>query len=364
MSCSAPDYLDEEETRMTGSATKILVVGPSWVGDMVMSQSLYIYLRQSRPGVEIDVLAPPPWSEPILARMPEVNRAITMPLGHGELGLGKRCRLGAQLRAENYQQAILLSNSLKSALTPWFARIPRRTGWRGEMRYGLLNDMRKLDEAAMPLMVERFLALGGERGAALPGTIPAPRLHVDPLRAEACAVGFGLAPDKPVLALCPGAEFGPAKCWPVEYYIDIAQQYLERGWQVALYGSANDRPVTHRIWQQCGAHPLCFDLAGRTELAEAVDLLSRSALVLSNDSGLMHIASALDRPLLVIYGATSASFTPPLSEKADVITPDIDCAPCFQRECPLGHHRCMRDTLPGLVAAKLDALMAGSRELQ
>ena len=348
---------------MTGPAAKILVVGPSWIGDMVMSQSLYIYLRQSRPGVVIDVLAPP-WSEPILARMPEVNRTITIPVGHGALGLGKRRRLAVQLRAENYQQAILLSNSAKSALIPWLARIPRRTGWRGEMRYVLLNDMRKLDEAALPLMVERFLALGGERGAPLPGTIPAPRLHVDTAQVEACRASFGLAPDKPVLALCPGAEFGPAKCWPVEYYVEIARQYLERGWQVALYGSANDRAVTGRIWQQCGAHALCFDLAGRTGLAEAVDLLSLSALVLSNDSGLMHIASSLGLPLLVIYGPTSASFTPPLSEYADVIMPDIDCAPCFQRECPLGHHRCMRDTLPAQVAAKLDALVAGSRELQ
>ncbi|MBE9537818.1 MAG: lipopolysaccharide heptosyltransferase II [Proteobacteria bacterium] len=342
---------------MTTAATKILVVGPSWVGDMVMSQSLYIYLQQSRPGVEIDVLAPA-WSEPILARMPEVRRAIATPLMHGELGIGKRRKLGRELRGQQYQQAILLPNSLKSALIPFFSGVPQRTGWRGEMRYGLLNDIRKLDEEALPLMVQRFVALGQAPGEALPTEIPPPALVVDSVQAEACRTRFGLAPDKPILALCPGAEFGPAKCWPTSYYADIAQRYLDRGWQIALYGSANDKPVTGQILAQCKGNPLCFDLAGRTELAEAVDLLSLSTAVLSNDSGLMHIASALGCALLVIYGATSAGFTPPLSQNAQVIEPDIDCAPCFQRECPLGHHRCMKDSLPEQVAAKLDALLA------
>jgi heptosyltransferase-2 len=340
---------------MSGKAEKILIVGPSWVGDMVMAQSLFIQLQQSRPGVEIDVLAPP-WSEPILARMPQLNKAIATPLAHGELSLGKRRQLGRELRAQNYQQAILLPNSLKSALIPYFANIPRRTGWRGEMRYGLLNDIRKLDEAALPLMVQRFVALGQEAEMPLPADIPPPQLVVDSGLAESCRRKFGLADDKPILALCPGAEFGAAKCWPAEYYADIAQRYLERGWQIALYGSANDRDVTGKIRAACKEHPQCFDLAGHTELAEAVDLLSLSAAVLSNDSGLMHIASALGRPLLVIYGATSASFTPPLSSRAQVMAPDIDCAPCFKRECPLGHHRCMRDTLPEQVAAKLDQM--------
>ena len=342
---------------MSTAAKKVLVVGPSWVGDMVMSQSLFIYLKQNRPGVQIDVLAPS-WSEPILARMPEVDRAIASPLAHGELGIGKRRQLGRELRRENYEQAILLPNSLKSALIPYFSGIAQRTGWRGEMRYGLLNDMRKLDELALPLMVQRFLALAQPPGESLPKDIPPPALAVDPVQAEACRSRFGLDRDKPVLALCAGAEFGPAKCWPTAYYADIARRYLDRGWQVALYGSANDKTVTAQIWKDSGGNARCFDLAGATALAEAVDLLSLSAAVVSNDSGLMHIASALGCPLLVIYGATSASFTPPLSSQAQVMMPDIDCAPCFERECPLGHHRCMRDTLPEQVAAKLDTLLA------
>ncbi|MCL4105993.1 UNVERIFIED_CONTAM: hypothetical protein GTU68_058299 [Idotea baltica] len=329
---------------------------------MVMSQSLYIYLQQQHPGIVIDVLAPA-WSEPILARMPEVNRTIVAPLAHGELGLAKRRQLGRELREQHYDQAILLPNSLKSSLIPFFAKIPLRTGWRGEMRYGLLNDLRRLDESVFPLMVERFVSLGQVAGMPLPAVIPPPFLTVDPVMAEACRDKFGLDSAKPILALCPGAEFGSAKCWPVEYYGQIAREYLDKGWQIVLYGSANDVAVTESISLACSQAPLCFNLAGKTELAEAVDLLSLSAAVLSNDSGLMHIASALGRPLLVVYGPTSTNFTPPLSDRAESIIPKLDCAPCFQRECPLGHHRCMRDTTVELVSERLDALLlsTGSR---
>ena len=324
---------------------------------MVMSQVLYTCLRQSRPGVVIDVLAPA-WSGPILERMPEVNRAITMPLGHGELGLATRWRLGRELSSEGYGQAILLPNSLKSALVPFFARIPRRTGWRGELRYGLLNDLRVLDEAALPLMVQRFAALGGDAQAPLPRALPDPSLQVDTVAVRQCADRFGLAGDRPILALCPGAEFGMAKCWPPQYYGELARHYLDSGWQVALYGSANDGVICAQISESTGGHPLCHNLAGQTSLAEAVDLLSLSAAVVSNDSGLMHIAAALQRPLLAIYGATSPGFTPPLSPVSGLLVSDLDCAPCFQRECPLGHHRCMRDMAPRKVLARLEALMA------
>ncbi|MCB1678169.1 MAG: lipopolysaccharide heptosyltransferase II [Halioglobus sp.] len=338
-------------------AGRVLVVGPSWVGDMVMSQVLFIALQQARPGVQIDVLAPA-WSEPLLQRMPQVQRAIELPAGHGELALGRRWRLGRQLRSQCYYQAIVLPNSLKSALVPLFAGIPRRTGWRGEMRYGLLNDLRILDQTALPLMVQRFAALGLDAHAALPHELPQPLLVVDAEAARECAARLGLHPDKPILALCPGAEFGSAKRWPVEYYADLARHYLARGWQVAIYGSANDRPVTAPIRRGSGADPHCRDLAGRTALAEVVDLLSLSAAVVSNDSGLMHIAAALRRPLLAIYGPTSPSFTPPLSAAAALLVSDIECAPCFARECPLGHHRCMRETPVELVVQRLDALLA------
>ena len=344
---------------MSATTESILVVGPSWVGDMVMSQALYMYLQHARPGVVIDVLAPP-WSEPLLARMPQVRNAIPMTVGHGELGLGRRWRLARQLRRHHYDQAVLLPNSLKSALLPLFAGIPRRTGWRGEQRYGLLNDLRELDETALPLMVQRFVALGQMPGEPLPSPLPVPRLQVDPALAQRCVAQVGIQADRPLLALCPGAEFGSAKRWPHEYYAELASRYLGKGWQVALFGSANDQSVSRLIHQACDNHPRCHDLAGRTQLAEAVDLISQATAVVSNDSGLMHIAAALNRPLVVVYGATSPGFTPPLSDNVAVVVSDIDCAPCFERECPLGHHGCMRYTPMERVAAELETLLPQS----
>ena len=327
---------------------------------MVMSQSLYIHLARSRPGVAIDVLAPA-WSEPILERMPEVRRAVPLPINHGELALGRRRRLGRALRAAAYEQAILLPNSLKSALVPVFSRIPRRTGWRGEYRLGLLNDMRVLDPEAYPLMVQRFVALGLDKGAPLPAEIPPPRLVVDPVMARTCCAKFGIDPERPVLALCPGAEFGGAKRWPTQHYAELAGDFLGRGWQVVLYGSENDQPVTGEIRSLAGQHQACFDLAGRTRLAEAVDMLSVSGAVVSNDSGLMHIAAALGRPMVVVYGATSPDFTPPLDPRAQVLVSDIECSPCFERECPLVHHRCMREIPAHRVTAELDAILTPGR---
>ena len=348
---------------MNDTPEKILVVGPAWVGDMVMSQSLYLALQESRPGASIDVLAPA-WSEPLIARMPEVRQAIIQPIGHGELGLVRRYKLAQQLRKASYTQAILLPNSFKSALVPFLAGIPKRTGWRGELRYGLLNDLRVLDEEKLPLMVQQFVALGFESSESLPEPLPVPRLVVDREQARRCAEKFELDPARPILALCPGAEFGAAKRWPAEYFADIGRRYLAQGWQLALYGSSKDREVTSEIYERCGKHTACRDLAGRTELAEAVDLLSLSRAVVSNDSGLMHIASALRRPVLVVYGATSPEFTPPLSPLAETMASDIDCAPCFARECPLGHHRCMREAMPEQLAVKLDGLLARSGDEQ
>jgi len=338
---------------------RILVVGPSWVGDMVMSQSLYQVLALTRPNATIDVLAPE-WSQPLLDRMPEVNRGLTKRIDHGELALGRRRKLGRSLR-NSYDQAIVLPNSLKAALVPMLARIPRRTGWRGEMRYGLLNDLRRLDESALPLMVERFVALGLEPGAPLPDPVPRPKLTVNPLQARNCADGVGLLPDRPLLALCPGAEFGGAKRWPSAHYAALADNYLSQGWQVVLFGSARDREVTSALTAQAKGTGI-VDLAGETTLSDAIDLLSLADAVVSNDSGLMHIAAALDRPLLAIYGATSPGFTPPLGFRASTLVSEIECAPCFERECPLGHHRCMRETLPPTAIATLDAQLRNQED--
>ena len=216
----------------------ILIVGPSWVGDMVMAQTLFQCLKQRHPQCEIDVLAPE-WSRPILERMPEVRKALSFPLGHGALELATRRKIGKSLKGQ-YDQAILLPNSLKSALVPFFAGIPKRTGWRGEFRYGLLNDVRKLDKERYPLMIERFMALAYEPGADLPKPYPRPDLQIDPQSRAGALAKFGLELDRPVLALCPGAEFGESKRWPSEHYAKVAEQQIREGWQVWLFGSKND----------------------------------------------------------------------------------------------------------------------------
>lgn len=191
---------------------KILVVGPSWVGDMMMSQSLYRTLRARYPQAIIDVMAPA-WCRPLLSRMPEVNEAIPMPLGHGALAIGERRKLGHSLRERRYDRAYVLPNSFKSALVPFFANIPLRTGWRGEMRYGLLNDARVLDKDAWPLMVERYVALAYDNGVMrcakdLPQPLLWPQLQVNEgEKSQACSA-FNLSNDRPIIGFCPGAEFG------------------------------------------------------------------------------------------------------------------------------------------------------------
>ena len=343
------------------SARRILVVGPSWVGDMVMAQSLFLALKAQSPDVQIDVLAPA-WSRPLLDRMPQIDQAIDLPFAHGELGMRRRYKLGRELRSRQYDQAILLPNSFKSALVPCFAGIPLRTGWRGEMRSWILNDCRVLDAEQLPLMVQRFLALAlpanAELPAALPEPIPVPQLQSDPVRVAAAMQTFELSHSPAILALCPGAEFGDAKQWPAQHYAAVAAEHLSAGGQVWLFGSANDRPVTDDIVAQIpAADPSrCHNLAGRTSLAQAIDLLSVAGAVVSNDSGLMHIAAALHRPLVAVYGPTSAAFTPPLTDRVELLSTDIECRPCFKRRCPYGHKRCLTELSPLRVIKALQRL--------
>lgn len=338
--------------------SKILVVGPAWIGDMIMAQSLFKVIKQRKPDTRIDMLASP-WTLPLLARMPEVDNTIEMPLGHGKVELGVRYRLGKFLAKVGYEQAILLPNTFKSALIPAFAGIPIRTGWRGEMRYGLLNDIRLLNEKRYPLMVQRYLALGYPANAPLPEDFPFPRLITDPAQASQLLTKFSLRQERPVLILCPGAEYGPAKRWPEAYFAEVAAQKIADGWQVWIMGSAKDQPVAESIFDQLeDTHQdHCHNLAGTTQLDEAIDLMALSDAVVTNDSGLMHIAAALQRPLVVLYGSTSPAFTPPLAAQVRIVSIPIDCAPCFKRECPLQHHRCLKDLPPARVLEALTDLL-------
>jgi heptosyltransferase-2 len=335
---------------------KILIVGPSWVGDMVMAQTLFQCLKQRHPGCVIDVLAPE-WSRPILARMPQVRAALSFPLGHGALELATRRRIGKSLKGQ-YDQAILLPNSLKSALVPFFAGIAKRTGWRGEFRYGLLNDVRTLDKQRYPLMIERFMALAFEPGAELPLPYPKPELRIDPATRDAALARFGLSLDRPVLALCPGAEFGESKRWPSEHYAEVAQARIREGWQVWLFGSKNDHAVGESIRARLipGLREESVNLSGETSLAEAIDLLSCADAVVSNDSGLMHVAAALNRPLVAVYGSTSPGFTPPLADQVEIVRLGIECSPCFDRTCRFGHYNCLRLLEPDAVIQALGTM--------
>jgi len=342
----------------------ILIVGPSWVGDMVMAQTLFMCLREQHPDCAIDVLAPE-WSLPIIERMPQVRRALSFPLGHGVLNIGERRRIGRQLQGR-YDQAIVLPNSLKSALTPFFAKIPKRTGWKGEMRYGLLNDLRKLDKQTYPLMIERFMALAYAPGAPLPHPYPRPSLRVDEQLREMALAEHGLQLAQPVLALCPGAEFGQAKRWPAEHYAAVAEHYVRQGWQVWLFGSKKDHPGCEEIRQQLipGLREEVANLAGATTLAQAIDLMSCASAVVSNDSGLMHVAAAVQRPLVAVYGSTSTDYTPPLAEQVAVVRTGIECSPCFKRTCQYGHYRCLTELPPERVIAALDELVGVPLQLQ
>ncbi|HGM7739887.1 TPA: ADP-heptose--LPS heptosyltransferase RfaF [Serratia marcescens] len=347
---------------------KILVIGPSWVGDMMMSQSLYRTLKAEYPSAEIDVMAPA-WCRPLLARMPEVNQALAMPLGHGALGLGERRRLGRALRANRYDRAYVLPNSFKSALVPFFADIPQRTGWRGEMRYGLLNDVRVLDKAAFPLMVQRYVALAYDKGRIqraddLPQPLLWPRLQVSDEEIADTTAAFNLTDSRPIVGFCPGAEFGPAKRWPHYHYAALAQRLIESGYQIALFGSAKDHEAGEQIRAalQEDARDFCLNLAGKTQLEQAVILNAACRAVVSNDSGLMHVAAALNKPLIALYGPSSPDFTPPLSDKARVIRLISGYHKVRKGDAEQGYHQSLIDIQPQQVLDALTPLLVASEE--
>ncbi len=311
-----------------------------------MAQSLFITLKNVQPDCQIDVLAPA-WSLALLERMSEVAKAIAMPLSHGQFGLLDRIKLGRRLRAEGYDQAIVLPNSWKSALIPYFADIPVRTGYVGECRWGLLNDARKLDKSLLTMTVQRFVALGLPVTASLPPEYPVPAIVIDQNRQNAVADKFNLRRSENILALCPGAEYGAAKRWPASYYAQVARHKIAEGWQVWLFGSDKDKAAAEQINGEVSGQ--CIDFTGQTSLAEAVDLMSLVNTVVTNDSGLMHVAAALDKKIIALYGSSDPQFTPPLNARAHVITLHLDCSPCFKRECPLGHTRCLNDIKPDQV---------------
>ncbi len=347
-------------TDLTRAHSRILIIGPSWVGDMVMAQSLFILLEQQYPDCQIDVMAPQ-WSGALLERMPQISEFIPMPLGHGTLQLKMRYQLGRSLQKKAYDQCILLPNSLKSALIPFWAKIPQRTGYTGEMRYGLLNDMRKLDQTLLTMTVQRFAVLAYPKAEMYQPQyrqlehIPVPKLLVKAEPVDKALEQFGLNKTQPVLSLCPGAEYGPAKQWPARHYAKLALEKIVQGWQVWIFGSQKDQDIGNEILGLIN-DPLAVSLCGKTELAQAIDLLSVSRMVVSNDSGLMHLAAALGVPVLGVYGSSDPDFTPPLGINGKTISLNLHCSPCFKRICPLGHTDCLEKLQPEQVLSTLEQL--------
>jgi len=330
------------------STERILVVAPSWVGDAILCEPLIALVREPYEEPVIDVLAPA-WCAPVYARMRGIGEVIESPLAHGRLDFGARRRLARTIAARGYSRAIVLPNSWKSALVPWLARIPRRTGYSGEFRYGLLNDVRRLDRKARPRLVDRFAALAANPRALVP-LPPAPVLVPDVANRSAAVRAMHLRHDRKVAVLCPGAEYGPAKRWPPTHFADLAARFLASGMQVWLVGSPNDKLAASSVLQAAGEPGRAIrDLTGRTDLGTAIDLLSLADVVVSNDSGQMHAAAAVGVPVVAVFGSSSPVYTPPLSPLAHIARIDIACSPCFKRECPLGHFKCMRELRPDAV---------------
>ena len=326
------------------------MVAPSWVGDALISQSLLRRLVGRDPVPAIDVLTSPAL-QALFRRMPEVRDVIAHPFVHGRLDVAARRRLGLHL-AGRYQAAYVLPNSWKSALVPFFAGIARRIGYLGEARFGLLNDWRHLDKKALPRLVDRYAALV-DAGDKPPGPLPLPRLTSTPEQQAAARRALGFALTAKPLIFCPGAEYGPAKRWPVEHFAALARLTATAGEPVWLLGGPNDAANGQAIEQ--AADGCALNLCGRTTLEQAIDLIAGARAVVSNDSGLMHVAAAFDRPLIALYGSSSPIYTPPLSPRARVLSLSLACSPCFQRQCPQGHTRCLIELTPQRVAQALRA---------
>ena len=331
------------EWQQKPEAQRSLIISPNWIGDAVMAQPLLQLLRQNAPQRSIDVLAPS-WVAPVWRAMREVDTVIEAPFRHGALQLRERWKFARDLKQRHYADAYVLPNTLKFALIPWLAGIKRRVGYRGESRYGLINVMHHDHPDQRRAMVPFYAALAvmpSHKVAPL-AAFPRPTLQVGNTQKAEVLEALGLQANSPIIAFAPGAEFGSAKRWPTAHFAELAhtirQHYPDA--QIVLLGSAKDQPVCAEIVAQA---PMVKNLAGITSLAQAITLIAQADAMVSNDSGLLHIASALNRPIIALYGPTDPNHAPPFSDVAQSLYLHLDCAPCRQRECPLAHHRCMQN---------------------
>jgi heptosyltransferase-2 len=341
---------------------RTLVISPNWIGDAVMAQPLLQLLRAAHPERPIDVLAPPSVS-PVWRQMAEVDEVLETPFRHGALQLRERWKYARMLRRRGYADAYVLPNTIKYALIPWLAGIKARVGYKGESRHGLINTMHH-DEVPPRPMVAFYAALASApvtvQGPALRAALPRPRLFASEAQIAAVCQRTGIDPARPLVAFAPGAEFGGAKRWPARHFGALAREILARdpSAQIALLGSPKDKEACAEVAACVHEGAAVFNLAGATSLAEAIALIARTAAVVSNDSGLLHIASALNRPVVALYGPTDPDHAPPFSDIAASISLRLDCSPCKQRECPLGHQDCMVKMAPEMVWQRLRPMLA------
>jgi heptosyltransferase-2 len=328
--------------------TRSLVIAPQWIGDAVMTEPL---LRRLAARGERIAVGAVPWVAPVYRAMPQVAEVIEFPFQHGGLQLRERRRIAKDAQGR-FDIAYVLPNSLKSALLPFLASIPRRVGYLGEARVGLLTHRLK-NPKGKPPMVAFYSALSGDTEGL---SADAPKLHLPPEAIERALSAASLARGK-YFAFAPGAEFGPAKRWPAIHYAELAKS-LDA--PAVLLGSGKEQALCEEIAQEAGGGR-CINLAGRTSLLDAFALIASARAMVSNDSGLMHVAAAFGVPQVALFGSSSPRHTPPLNERATVVwlrddpayQPPLDCAPCFQRDCPLGHTRCLYDITPERVRSLL-----------
>jgi heptosyltransferase-2 len=331
---------------------KSLVIAPQWIGDAVMTEPLLRRLAARGERLTVGAL---PWVAPVYRAMPQVTEVMEFPFAHGGLQWAARRAMAKTLRG-CFDTAYVCPNSLKSALIPWWAGIPKRVGYSGEVRWGLLNQrLPNPPEGARPPMVAFYSALSGEAGL----DADQPQLQLA-RGAAAQALGAQGLPPQGFYVLAPGAEYGPAKRWPAAHFATLASQLTL---PVLLLGSGKDAEVCAEIASAVNTHQPghCVDLAGKTSLDQAIALIASAKAMVSNDSGLMHVAAAFGVPQVAVFGSSSPLHTPPLSDKATVLwlkndpsyQPPLDCAPCFARECPLGHTRCLNDIAPVRVLSYL-----------
>jgi heptosyltransferase-2 len=345
------NLIDEGKAPATG-ASPILIVPYMWIGDFVRCHSVVRLLKARFPDRPVDVLTTA-MVAPLLDYMPGVRKGIVFDLPRKRLALCAHRALATHLRAEGYGDALIMPRTWKSALAPALARIPVRTGFVGEMRFGLINDLRP-GEKALPRMVDRCAALALPKHAALPAAWPHPQLVVPREEVSRWRERMGLTQAHPVAVLAPGAV-GPSKRWPAAAYAELAGQLGEQGFSVWVIGGPQEQPLAAEI----GApSPDCRDLTG-PDLRNAILALAAADVAISNDSGLLHVAAALGTPSIGIFGPTSPWHWAPLNPLAAVIEPktEVPCRPCHKPTCRFGHHRCMRDISAGQVMAAVAAAL-------